>query len=162
MSSLVELMGGNETFVNRTEHYFTKGYYLAGNEPSFAMPFAYNYAGRPDLTALRVRNVVFENFNTGIGGVRVCNYVYKSLAADSILKIPGNDDSGAMAALLVFHILGLYPVPASAQLLVGSPLLSSYTLHNELLDTSTTVTVSGFDPNSVVQTPGDGVRLYVT
>ena len=67
-----------------------------------------------------------------------------------------------MGALLVFHILGLYPVPASTQLLVGSPLLSSYTLHNALLETSTTITVSGFDPSSIAQTPSDGVSMYVT
>ena len=76
MSSLVSLMGGNEMFVNRTEHYFDKGYYLAGNEPSFAMPFAYNYAGRPDLTAKRVRDVVFGNFGTGIGGVCFSSDLY--------------------------------------------------------------------------------------
>ena len=36
---------------------------------SFSMPWAYHYANRPDLSALRVRDVVFSNFNTGIGGV---------------------------------------------------------------------------------------------
>ena len=69
MSSIVELMGGNETFINRTDHYFDRGYFLAGNEPSFSMPWAYHYANRPDLSVLRERDVVFSNFNTGIGGV---------------------------------------------------------------------------------------------
>ncbi len=69
MSTLIDLMGGPTTFINRTSHYFDAGYFLAGNEPSFAIAYAFNYAGRPDLTALRVRNVVFKNFNTGIGGV---------------------------------------------------------------------------------------------
>jgi len=146
MSSIVELMGGNETFINRTDHYFDTGYFLAGNEPSFAIPFSYNYAGRPDLTTLRVRDVLFGNFGTGIGG------------------IPGNDDSGAMAALVVFHILGLYPVAASKQLLLGSPLLSSFTLRNDLFNTSTRFTVKGFDSRSVQQSPpvNEGVRMFVT
>ena len=33
------------------------------------MPLAYHYANRPDLSALRMRNVVYTDFNTGIGGV---------------------------------------------------------------------------------------------
>lgn len=51
------------------DHYFNTGYFLAGNEPGFAMPLAYHYANRPDLSALRMRNVVYTNFGTGIGGV---------------------------------------------------------------------------------------------
>lgn len=52
------------------DHYFSKGYFLAGNEPSFAQPWMYHYANRPDLSAARVRAVVYNNFGTGIGGVR--------------------------------------------------------------------------------------------
>jgi len=139
-------MGGEATFIQRIDHYFSKGYFQAGNEPSFSMPWAYHYANRPDLSALRVREVVYKNFNTGIGG------------------IPGNDDSGAMAALLTFHLLGLYPVPASTQLLIGSPFLSSYTITAPLSPTrafSTTVRVSNFDPRTLMQAPAAGTRLYV-
>jgi putative alpha-1,2-mannosidase len=32
------------------------------------MPWAYHYANRPDLSALRVRDVLYKNFNTGING----------------------------------------------------------------------------------------------
>ncbi|KIY52134.1 hypothetical protein FISHEDRAFT_35806 [Fistulina hepatica ATCC 64428] len=143
MSTIISLMGGPGVFINRTNNYFEKGYYDAGNEPSFEMPWVYHYANRPDLSALRVRQVVFENFNTGIGG------------------IPGNDDSGAMAALLVFHLLGLYPVPASKQLLIGSPMVSSYTLKNNFFNTTTNFTVKGFDPATVNVSPAEGTRLYV-
>lgn len=52
------------------DHYFSKGYYTAGNEPSFETGWLYHYANRPDLSALRVRQIVYENFGTGIGGVR--------------------------------------------------------------------------------------------
>ncbi|THH32410.1 hypothetical protein EUX98_g1756 [Antrodiella citrinella] len=143
MATLVNLMGGNDTFISRLDHYFSKGYFFAGNEPSFAVPWAYHYANRTDLSALRVRNVVYDNFNTGIGG------------------IPGNDDSGAMAALLTFHILGLYPTPFSWQLLVGSPLVSSYTIKNNLLGTTTTVTVNGFDNTTLTAAPPSGSNLFV-
>ncbi|KAK7040737.1 hypothetical protein VNI00_009643 [Paramarasmius palmivorus] len=143
VATLVKLMGGNDTFVNRVDHYFSKGYFQAGNEPSFAIPWIYHYAGRPDLTATRVRQIVYKNFNTKIGG------------------IPGNDDSGAMAALLTFHLLGLYPVPASKQLLIGSPFLSSFTIVNNLLGTSTEFTVKNFDKATLNMTPPAGSRLFV-
>ncbi|KAF8994041.1 glycosyl hydrolase family 92-domain-containing protein [Cyathus striatus] len=143
MSTLISFMGGDGTFVSRIDHYFSNGYFQAGNEPSFQIPWLYHYANRPDLSAQRVRNIVYKNFNTGIGG------------------IPGNDDSGAMAALLTFHLLGLYPVPSSTQLLIGSPFVSSYTIHNALFDTSTTVTTRNFDSSTLVQIPPAGSRLYV-
>ncbi|KAG6890043.1 hypothetical protein C0995_012500 [Termitomyces sp. Mi166 len=129
--------------VSHSDNYFTRGYYQAGNEPSFEIPWVYHYANRPDLSALRVRKVVFDNFNTGIRG------------------IPGNDDSGAMASLLVFHLLGLYPVPASTQLLIGSPFLSSFIIHNNLVGTNTNFTVIGFDPTSLASSPPVGSRLFV-
>ncbi|KAJ7705451.1 glycosyl hydrolase family 92-domain-containing protein [Mycena rosella] len=143
MATIIKLMGGPATFVPRVDHYFAAGYYYAGNEPGFLMPWAYHYAARPDLSALRVRSVVYENFNTGIGG------------------IPGNDDSGAMASLLTFHILGLYPVAASTQLLIGSPLVSAYTMRNDLLGTSTKVTVVGFDKAGLSAAPPAGARVFV-
>ena len=48
--------------------YFSMGYFTAGNEPSFQMPWMYHYANRPDVNALRVRQVVYTFFSTGIGG----------------------------------------------------------------------------------------------
>ncbi|KAF9028902.1 hypothetical protein BDZ89DRAFT_1065801 [Hymenopellis radicata] len=143
VATLIDLMGGNATFIDRVNHYFSKGYFLAGNEPSFAMPWIYHYAGRPDLSALRVREVVLDNFGTGING------------------LPGNDDSGAMAALLVFHILGLYPVISTTQMLIGSPMVSSFSLRNDVLGTTTKFTVTDFDSASLATSPPDGSRVYV-
>ncbi|TFK50461.1 hypothetical protein OE88DRAFT_1701200 [Heliocybe sulcata] len=144
MSTVVNLMGGPDTFVSRLDNYFAKGYFYAGNEPSFELPWLYHYAGRPDLSALHVRDVVYTNFNTGIGG------------------IPGNDDSGAMAALLTFHLLGLYPVPASRQLLIGSPFVSSFNLTNNAFDTVTTFIVENFDATTLTVSPPNGSSIYVS
>ena len=85
MSTIVKLMGGAATFLSRVyarfplpknhpltlsprNTYFSKGYFQAGNEPSFELPWVYHYANRPDLSALRVREVVYKNFNTKING----------------------------------------------------------------------------------------------
>ncbi|EPQ56942.1 hypothetical protein GLOTRDRAFT_127326 [Gloeophyllum trabeum ATCC 11539] len=140
---LVTLMGGNETFINRLDHFFDAGYYLAGNEPSFQTPIGYHYANRPTLSVDRVRQVVFENFGITPAG------------------LPGNDDQAAMATLLSFHLLGLYPVPSSTELLILSPFVPKYTIHNPYLNVSTTVTVKNYDPQSVANPIPDGASAYV-
>ncbi|KAI0687903.1 glycoside hydrolase family 92 protein [Cytidiella melzeri] len=140
---LIELMGGNDTFVERLDHFFEAGYYEAGNEPSFQTPIGYHYANHPTLSVDRVRDVVFSNFDITPAG------------------IPGNDDQAAMATLLVWHLLGFYPVPSSTELLVLSPFIPKYTIHNSYLNVSTTVTTKGFDPRSVKQTIPKNVAAYV-
>lgn len=141
---LIHLMGGNETFLKRLDHFFDAGYYLAGNEPSFQTPVGYHYANHPAQSVDRVREVVFDNFGiTAIG-------------------LPGNDDQAAMATLLAFHLLGLYPVPSTTQLLILSPFTPKYTIHNTYLNTSTTVTVLNFDPESTGKRKiPPGVAAYV-
>ena len=66
-----------------------------------------------------------------------------------------------MAALLTFHILGLYPVVATKQFLIGSPLVSSFTLTNNLFKTTTTVNVIGFDKTSLGATVPSGAAVFV-
>ncbi|KAF7294030.1 Glycoside hydrolase family 92 protein [Mycena kentingensis (nom. inval.)] len=143
---LIELMGGNDfkdTFVKRLNHFFSAGYYGAGNEPSFQTPIGYHYANHPALSVDRVRNVVFENFDITAAG------------------LPGNDDQAAMASLLVFHLLGLYPVPSTTQYLILSPFLPKYTIHNPYLGVSTTIEVINFNPRSVQHTIPAAVPAYV-
>ncbi|EGF99442.1 family 92 glycoside hydrolase [Melampsora larici-populina 98AG31] len=68
---LIKLHGGNETLVNRLDHFFEKGHYLAGNKPSFQTFVGYHYAGKPADSVSRVQSVVCDNFNTGPGGFLV-------------------------------------------------------------------------------------------
>lgn len=140
---LIELMGGNTTFTNRLDHFFDAEYYLPGNEPSFQAPIGYHYANQPWRSVDRVRDVVMNNFNTGIAG------------------LPGNDDQGAMATLLGFHLLGLYPVPSTTHYLIVSPFTPKYTIHNTYLNTNTTVTVTNYSPASVAYPIPNGVPAYV-
>ncbi|KAH7913252.1 glycoside hydrolase family 92 protein [Hygrophoropsis aurantiaca] len=140
---LIELMGGNETFLKRLDHFFDAGYYLSGNEPSFQTPIGYHYANQPARSVDRVRDVVMTNFNTSPAG------------------LPGNDDQAAMATLLSFHLLGLYPVPSSTHYLIVSPFVPKYTIHNSYLNVSTTVTVNNYDARSVAYPIPQGVPAYV-
>jgi hypothetical protein len=91
--------------------------------------------------------------------------------------LPGNDDQAAMATLLGFHILGLYPgmllihsstheinlgaVPSTTHYLIISPFTPKYTIHNTYLNTSTTVIVTNYSPASVAYPIPDGVPAYV-
>ncbi|KAL5507032.1 hypothetical protein ACEPAH_6488 [Sanghuangporus vaninii] len=140
---LIDLMGGNDTFVERLDHFFDAGYYLAGNEPSFQTPVGYHYANRPTKSVDRVRDVVFSNFDITPAG------------------LPGNDDQAAMATLLIFHLLGLYPVPSTSQLLILSPFTPKYTIYNSFMNSSTTVTVHNFDAQSIQREIPSGVAAYV-
>ncbi|KAL0956653.1 hypothetical protein HGRIS_002785 [Hohenbuehelia grisea] len=140
---LIDLMGGNATFVKRLDHFFNAGYYLAGNEPSFQTPIGYHYANHPAQSVDRVREVVFQNFDITPAG------------------LPGNDDQAAMASLLSFHLLGLYPVPSTTQFLILSPFTPKYTIHNSFLNTSTTVTTKNFDARSVAEKIPRGAAAYV-
>jgi len=103
----------------------------------------YHYADQPTRSVDRVRQVVFENFGPDPAG------------------LPGNDDQAAMGTLLIFHLLGLYPVPTTTQFLVLSPFIPSYTIHNSFLNSVTNVTVVGFDPTSVQKTIPAGAAAYV-
>ena len=97
--------------MKRLEHFFNAGYYLAGNEPSFQTPIGYHYANQPALSVDRVRDVVFTNFD--ISEPRLLAILPTASDPSVILPapagLPGNDDQAAMATLLVFHLLGLYP-----------------------------------------------------
>jgi hypothetical protein len=56
----------------------------------------------------------------------------------------------------------LLAVPSSTQLLVLSPFIPKYTIHNSYLNVSTTVTTKGFDPRSVKQTIPKNAAAYVS
>ena len=110
--ALVALMGGPEAFVARLDDYFEKGYFDASNEPSFHIPWLYNYAGAPSKTQALVRKLLAEQFGTGPDG------------------LPGNDDSGAMSAWYVFGALGLYPVsPGDPAYQIAAPIVDRAVLH---------------------------------
>ena len=52
-------------------------------------------------------------------------------------------------------------VPSTTQLLILSPFIPKYTIHNSFLNTSTTVTTVNFDPQSVQKTIPAGTAAYV-
>ncbi|MET9630724.1 GH92 family glycosyl hydrolase [Lentzea sp. NPDC006480] len=116
--SLINLMGGPKTAVQRLDHHFTQlngglslPYFYIGNEPEHGVPWAYNYAAHPQGTSAAVRRVMTESFTNAAGG------------------LPGNDDLGATSAWYVWAALGMYPpTPGSDVLALHGPLFPSVTI----------------------------------
>jgi len=68
------------------------GQFSMGNEPSFHIPFVYNYLGAPWKTQKRVRMLLDTWFT------------------DTTLGMPGDEDGGGMSSFVVFSMMGFYPV----------------------------------------------------
>jgi len=58
-------------------------------------------------------------------------------------------DSGAMGSFVVFHLAGLYPVPATQQFLLSSPYFPSVSFFNPLFNTKTTIRTKNFSPQAI-------------
>jgi predicted alpha-1,2-mannosidase len=118
MRALFERIGGNEAVIKRLDSFFTelnagpnRPYFFIGNEPVFAVPWLYNYAGAPWKTQAITRRALTELFTNDPGG------------------IPGNDDLGATSSWVVFSSIGLYPViPGVGGFSINSPLFPQITV----------------------------------
>lgn len=129
---LVGLMGGKKAFENRLDQLFREdlgrekklfwvkftdatglvGQYSMGNEPSFHIPYLYNYTDAPWKTQSRIRLLLGTWFHDGIFG------------------IPGDEDGGGMSAFVVFSSMGFYPMtPGKPYYTIGSPVFSRITIH---------------------------------
>jgi predicted alpha-1,2-mannosidase len=133
---LIDLMGGDEVFVEMLDSVFTvppvyddsyygfpiheiremtvmnTGNYAHGNQPIQHMIYMYNYASQPWKAQYWVREVM--------------NRFY-SAQADGYC---GDEDNGQTSAWYIFSALGFYPVcPASDQYVMGAPLFKKATLH---------------------------------
>ena len=112
VAGMIEKSGGPDTFVRRLDAFFDiPGRYDVGNEPGFLAPYLYIWAGRPDKTDSRIRQIIAASYHAGPSG------------------LPGNDDSGAMSSWYAFGQLGIYPNAGQDVYLIGSPAYPLATLH---------------------------------
>ena len=112
-----DTVGANRGIHERREAQEVKmGEYGHSNQPSHHIPYMYLYAGRPDRTQEKVRQVL-----------RQC-YVGSRIGQGYI----GDEDNGEMSAWFIFSAMGLYPLNmGSGELVFGSPLFKKITLHHE-------------------------------
>ncbi len=131
IKGLIDLMGGRAQFISNLDQLFREdlgrtkyqfyalfpdssgmvGQFSMGNEPSFHIPYLYNYAGAPWKTQKRVRFLLDVWFN------------------DSIFGIPGDEDGGAMTSWIIFSSMGFYPVtPGLPVYNIGSPIFDKISI----------------------------------
>ncbi|MEI8290085.1 MAG: GH92 family glycosyl hydrolase [Verrucomicrobiota bacterium] len=110
MAGLIRRHGGAMPFLTLLDDCFDGGHVPLDNEPYFLTPYAYNYVGRPDRTAERVRTLLATRWGLQAKGW------------------PGQDDSGAMSSWYVFSALGFFPVAGQDLYLIGSPIFPRATI----------------------------------
>ena len=127
IADLIDLFGGNQPFIDQLDQLFVEdlklpkwqyyaihpdatgnvGQFVMGNEPSFHIPYLYNYAGQPWKTQKRIRMLLESWFRNDLMG------------------IPGDEDGGGMTAFVVFSQLGFYPVSSGIPVYtIGSPIFT--------------------------------------
>jgi predicted alpha-1,2-mannosidase len=127
IAGLIRLLGGRDEFNAKLDDLFageygtTKyrflgqypdatglvGLYSQGNEPSFHIPYLYDFSGQPWKTQRRVRQLMDVWYG------------------DRPLGLPGDDDGGATSSWYVFSAMGFYPVcPGSPVYELGSPIFA--------------------------------------
>ena len=90
------------------------GVFSMANEPSFHIPYLYNYADEPWKTQKLVRKTLECWFR------------------DDRMGMCGDEDGGGMSAYAVFTMMGFYPVtPGLAEYQWGSPVFTKVTIHQE-------------------------------
>lgn len=126
VEGMVALHGGKEAMAAKLDNLFVEQYdgvlkstflmqypdatglmgqFCMGNEPSFHIPYLYNYCGQAYKTQRKIHELIDLWFT------------------DSPLGICGDEDGGAMSAFLAFSAMGFYPVnPASGDYDLGSPI----------------------------------------
>ncbi|MBN2639527.1 MAG: GH92 family glycosyl hydrolase [Bacteroidales bacterium] len=125
IAGLTALLGGKDSASTRLDQLFREplgtqkslfyvdgsnstgmvGQFSMGNEPSFHIPYLYNYFGTPWKTQQRTRFLLDVWFK------------------DNVFGIPGDEDGGGMTAFVVFSSMGLYPVePGRPYYTITSPI----------------------------------------
>jgi predicted alpha-1,2-mannosidase len=131
VNGLMNLMGGGKAFENRLDQLFREslgrsqyefqgtfpdatglvGQFSMGNEPSFHIPYLYNYTSSPWKAQKRIRFLLDTWFK------------------DNVFGIPGDEDGGGMTAFVVFSSMGFYPVtPGLPVYTIGSPVFEKVTI----------------------------------
>jgi predicted alpha-1,2-mannosidase len=131
VGGLIKALGGPDAFNAKLDQVFVEQYgtskfqflgqfpdatglvgqYAQGNEPSFHIPYLYDFSGQPWKTQRRVRELM------------------EIWYGDGPLGIPGDDDGGATSSWYVLSAIGFYPVcPGSPVHEIGSPIFSKSTI----------------------------------
>jgi len=127
VAGLIQLLGGRDAFNAKLDRLFIEQYgtskwhfldqfpdatglvgqYAQGNEPSFHIPYLYDFSGQPWKTQRRVRQLMDVWYG------------------DGPLGVPGDDDGGETSSWFILSALGFYPVcPGNPIYEIGSPIFA--------------------------------------
>ncbi len=148
---LAEIMGGEDIALQRLDAFFEasldaeksdvrgipKPYYWAGNEHDLQVPFLFSAWGQREQTARWAGWALDTFYGTGADGY------------------PGNDDGGAMAAWVVWTVIGLYPMAGTDRYFLGEPRFSRVEL--DLPDGTFVIERSGTGPVRRVELDGEAL-----
>jgi len=124
----------NDFYVDGSNSTGLVGQFSMGNEPSFHIPYLYNYVGAPWKTQKRIRFLLDVWFK------------------DNIFGIPGDEDGGGMSAFVVFSALGFYPVtPGLPVYTIGSPIFEKSSIKLPNKKTFTVVAKGANAENKYIQ-----------
>jgi putative alpha-1,2-mannosidase len=127
MATLISTFGGKEDFVKRLDFLHESGLLYFGDEQSFLTPFLYHYAGRPGLSAARVHSYIPSQFN------------------NTLIGIPGNDDSGAMGSFASLTMMGIFPNAGQNVYFLTPPFFREVRLRNPQTGKVATIRNVNFD-----------------
>ena len=119
LSGLSKIIGGRANAEKRLDEYFTRldasyddAWFASGNEPSFGVPWSYNWIDCAYKTQKVINRVLNEEYSSVPDG------------------LPGNDDLGAMGAWYVWASIGLYPeIPGVGGFSINTPIFPFIKLH---------------------------------
>jgi len=87
------------------------GQFVMGNEPSYHIPYLYNYLGAPWKTQKRIRMLIDTWY------------------PDNVFGIPGDEDGGGTTAFVVMSMMGFFPVtPGIPVYNIGSPVFGQISI----------------------------------
>lgn len=110
------------------------GQFAMGNEPSFHIPYIYNYLGSPWKTQKKIHHIIDTQFS------------------DGVLGLPGDEDGGGMSSFLVFSMMGFFPVtPGIPVYAIGSPFFEKSAISLPNGKTFTVKAVGFSEDNKYVQ-----------
>lgn len=154
LNGLFEIMGGRQKAEEKLDQLFREdlglpkykfwttqpdasglvGQFVMGNEPSYHIPYIYNYLGAPWKTQKRIR-MLMESFFT-----------------DNVYGIPGDEDGGGTSAFVVFSMMGFFPVTPGIPIYnIGSPVFENISITLPNGKTFTVVAKNSSKSNKYIQ-----------
>lgn len=122
LAGLTEMLGGRDVTLERLDDFFSRSrqsvhtplpdpYYWQGNEPDLHAAFLYAFLNDASGTASATRWILESRYGNDAAG------------------LSGNDDAGTLSAWFIFAASGIYPIAATPDYLLGSPIFSNIVMH---------------------------------